>query len=56
MLSIIELSRCKKKLIATPTKSFTQKYMNCYSRKYGRVHNVLIKNGKYGFAEFDDYR
>ena len=47
MLTIIELSRCK---------SFTQKYMNCYFRKYGRVHNVLIKNGKYGFAEFDDYR
>lgn len=24
--------------------------------KYGRVRNVLIKHGKYGFAEFDDSR
>ena len=24
--------------------------------KYGRVRNVLIKQGKYGFAEFDDPR
>jgi len=24
--------------------------------KYGRVYNIFIKNGKYGFCEFDDYR
>jgi len=27
-----------------------------FFRDYGRVRNVLIKNGKYAFAEFDDYR
>jgi len=27
-----------------------------FFRKYGRVKNVLIKNGKFGFAEFDDHR
>ena len=27
-----------------------------FLEKYGRVRNVLIKQGKYGFAEFDDPR
>ena len=27
-----------------------------FLEKYGRVRNVLIKQGKYGFAEFDDSR
>ena len=27
-----------------------------FFKKYGRVRNVLIKHGKYGFAEFDDSR
>jgi len=27
-----------------------------FFRKFGRVHNVLIKNRRYGFAEFHDYR
>ncbi len=34
--------------------SFVLQY--CLFRKYGRVKNVLIKNGKFGFAEFDDHR
>jgi len=24
--------------------------------RYGRVRNIFIKDGKYGFCEFDDYR
>merc|ERR1712072_1483020 len=24
--------------------------------KYGRVRNIFIKSGRYGFCEFDDYR
>jgi len=27
-----------------------------FFKDFGRVRNVLIKNGKYAFAEFDDYR
>uniref|UniRef100_A0A0K2V2F3 Serinearginine protein 55like [Acyrthosiphon pisum] n=1 Tax=Lepeophtheirus salmonis TaxID=72036 RepID=A0A0K2V2F3_LEPSM len=27
-----------------------------FFERYGRVYNIFIKSGKYGFCEFDDYR